>query len=102
VGTADVVSYLWRKLTDVVLGYPEVYICVCYIPQKKDFSKLRNSYLLSSAIMNALQNDALEYQSKGAQTLVCGHLNAGTAEKPAILKAEQQPCLPIGSSYCIR
>ena len=53
VGTADVVSCLWLKLTDVVLGYPEVYICVCYIPQKKDFIQLRNSHRLSSAIMNA-------------------------------------------------
>ena len=28
-------SYLWLKLKDVVLGCPEVYLCVCYMPQNR-------------------------------------------------------------------
>ena len=53
VRTADDASYLWLKLTDIVLGYPGVYFCVCYMPQKKNFINLRNSHLLPSAVMNA-------------------------------------------------
>ena len=34
---ADDASYLWLKWIDVVLGCPEVYLAVCYMPQKKDF-----------------------------------------------------------------
>jgi len=36
----------------------------------------------------------LEYQSRGAQILVCGDFDAGTTEEPDILKAELQPFLP--------
>ena len=37
VKAADDASYLWLKLKDVVLGCPEVYLAVCYMPQKRDF-----------------------------------------------------------------
>jgi len=97
VGTAEVVSYLWLKLTESVLGYPEVYICVCYMPQKKDFIDTQKLIPTVICRYECLQNDAVEYQSRGAQILVCGHLNAGTAEKPGILKAELQPFLPTAS-----
>ena len=33
VEAADDASYLWLKLKDVVLGRPEVYFCVCYMPK---------------------------------------------------------------------
>ncbi|KAL3136220.1 hypothetical protein ABBQ32_007234 [Trebouxia sp. C0010 RCD-2024] len=37
VKAADDASYLWLKLKDVMLGCPEVYLAVCYMPQKKVF-----------------------------------------------------------------
>ena len=34
VKAADDASYLWLKLKAVVLGCPEVYFAVCYMPQR--------------------------------------------------------------------
>ena len=33
-------NYLWLKLGDVVLGCPEVYFCVSYMPQKQGFNEI--------------------------------------------------------------
>ena len=42
-----------------------------------------------------LQNDVLDYQSRGAQILICGDFNARTAEEPDFVRtAELQPFLP--------
>ncbi len=42
-----------------------------------------------------MQNDVLEYQGKGSQTLICGDFNARTAEEPDFLRmADLQPFLP--------
>ncbi len=44
-----------------------------------------------------MQNDVLEYQGKGAQTLICGDFNARTAEEPDFLRmADLQPFF----AYC--
>ena len=42
VKAVDDTSYLWLKLKDVVLGCPELSFCVCYMPQKSDFRKIRH------------------------------------------------------------
>ena len=42
-----------------------------------------------------LQNNVLDYQSRGAQILICGDFNARTAEEPDFVRtAELQPFLP--------
>ncbi len=86
-------SYLWLKLKDVVLGCPEVYFCVCYMPQKPNFNKIRPT---PTSPYDCMQNDVLEYQGKGAQTLICGDFNARTAEERDFLRmADLQPFSPI-------
>ena len=45
-----------------------------------------------------MQDDVLEYQGRGAQILVCGDLNARTAEEPDFVRtAELQSFLPAAS-----
>ena len=42
-----------------------------------------------------MQSDVLEFQSRGAQILVCGDLNAKTAKEPDFVRtAELQSFLP--------
>ena len=67
-------SYFWLKLKSVVQDCPEVYLCVCYMPCKKDFknSDIKTPYVL-------LQEDVLQYQGAGAEVLICGDMNARTA-----------------------
>ena len=36
-----------------------------------------------------MQSDVLEFQSKGAQILVCGDLNARTAEEPDFVRTAE-------------
>ena len=92
---ADDASYLWLKLKDVVLGCPEVYLAVCYMPQKKDFMNHQKITPATLCPYECLQNDVLEFQSRGAQVLICGDFNARTAEEPDFLRtAELQPFLP--------
>jgi len=92
VEAADDASYLWLKLKDVVLGCPEVYFCVCYMPQKREFKKITPT---PTCPYEHLQSDVLKYQGRGAQILLCGDFNARTAEEPDFLRmAELQPFLP--------
>ena len=78
-------------MTDVVLGCT----LVCYMPHKKDFVNLQKIIPTAICPYDCLQNDVLEYQSRGAQILVCGDFNARTAEEPDFLKtAELQSFLP--------
>ena len=92
VKAADDASYLWLKLKDVVLGCPEVYFCVCYMPQKSEFRKIRH---LHNSPYTCLQNDVVEFQGRGARILICGDFNARTAEDPDFLRmAELQDFLP--------
>lgn len=68
-------------------------MCVL-LPQKKD---VINSHKLAPTTIcryECLQNDVLEYQSRGVQILVGGDLDAGTAEELDILKAQLRPFLP--------
>ena len=95
VKAADDASYLWLKLRDVVLGCPEVYLCVCYMPQKQKFLAKQKITPTASSPYDCMQDDVLEYQGRGAQILVCGDLNARTAEEPDFVRtAELQPFLP--------
>ena len=95
VKAADDASYLWLKLKDVVLGCPEVYFAVCYMPQKKGFMNHQKITSATPCPYECLQNDVLDYQSRGAQILICGDFNARTAEEPDFVRtAELQPFLP--------
>ena len=95
VKAADDASYLWLKLKDVVLGCPEVYLCVCYMPQKQNFIAMQKITPTASSPYDCMQDDVLEFQGRGAQILVCGDLNARTAEEPDFVRtAELQPFLP--------
>ena len=89
VNAADDASYLW-KLTDVVPGCCAVYFCVCYMPQKKDFVNLQKITPTAICPYDCLQNVVLEYQSRGAQILVCGDFNARTAEEPDHMMSQKQ------------
>ncbi len=82
VKAADDASYLWLKLKDVVLGCPEVYFCVCYMPQKPKFTNLQKITPTALCPYECLQKHLLEYQDRGAQVLACGDFNARTAEEP--------------------
>ena len=96
VKAADDASYFWLKLKDVVLGCPEVYLAVCYMPQKKDFMNHQNITPTTPCPHECLQNDVLDYQSRGAQILICGDFNARNAEEPDFVRtAELQPFLPM-------
>ena len=86
---------MWFRLHNVVLDCPEVYFCVCYMPQKKDFTHLQRDTPTAICPYECLQKDILEFQCKGAQILVCGDFNARTAEEPDFLRTEElQSFLP--------
>ena len=75
VKSAEDASYLWLKLKHVVHGCPEVYFCACYMP-------IKQSVFAQSGPYQCLQEDVLKYQIQGAQVLICGDMNARTAEEP--------------------
>ena len=84
-------SYLWLKLKRVVQGCPEVYSCVCYMPQKK----LHKSCDAKTPHA-CLQDDILQFQGTGAEVLICGDMNARTAEEDDFIKLSELPeCLDI-------
>lgn len=73
---AEDASYVWLKLQHVVHGCPLWYFCVCYMTPK------RRGRLDEPTPYEHLQSDITHYQSMGAQILVCGDMNARTAEEP--------------------
>ena len=73
VKTVEDASYIWLKLKHVVRGCPEVSFCACYMPVKQSRFAQSGSY-------ECLQEDVLKYQTQGAQILICGDMNARTAE----------------------
>ena len=72
---AEDASYPWLKLKHVVHGCPEVYFCVCYMPDRKSRFATQLPY-------EQLQDDVLHFQNMGAQILICGDMNARTAQEP--------------------
>ena len=95
VKAADDASYLWFRMHNVVLDCPEIYFCVCYMLQKKDFLDLQKNTPTGICPCECLQKNVLEFQCKGAQILVCGDFNARTAEEPDFLRTEElQSFLP--------
>ena len=79
VKAADDARYLWLKLKDVVPDYPELYqvLCVCCMPQKKGLLGIAEGHTCAptaSCLFNCMQSDVLEFQSRVAQSLVCGDL----------------------------
>ena len=91
VKTAEDDSFLWLKLKRVVQDCPEVYFCVCYMPSKKLYknSDLKTPYA-------CLQDDILQFQGSGAEVLICGDMNARTAERDDFIKLSELPeCLEV-------
>ena len=97
VKASDDASYLWFKMHNVVLDCPDIYFCVCYMSQKKDFLDLQKNTPTAICPYECLQKDVLEFQCQGAQILVCGDFNARTAEEPDFLRTGRAAVLP---AYC--
>ena len=74
----------------VALTYTSVFV-TCH-----NFMAMQKTTPTASSPYDCMQDDVLEFQGRGAQFLVCGDLNARTAEEPGFVRtAELQPFLPI-------
>ena len=68
-------SYVWLRLLHVKVNGSEVYLCVCYIaPSSSTLNASNCSY-------DTLQNDIVDAQNAGGCIIVCGDMNAKTAEQ---------------------
>ena len=68
-------SYVWLRLLHVKVNGSEVYLCVCYIaPSSSTLNASNCSY-------DTLQNDIVDAQNAGGCIIVCGDMNARTAEQ---------------------
>ena len=64
----QVICGMWFRLHNVVLDCPEVYFCVCYMPQKKDFTHLQRNTPTAICPYECLQKDILEFQCKATRS----------------------------------
>ena len=86
VKTAEDASYLWLKLRRVVQDCPEVYFCVCYMPDKQSYRKSD-----AKTPYECLQDDILQFQGRGADIIICGDMNARTAEQDDYISLSELP-----------
>ena len=67
-------SYVWLHLPCVKVNGCETYLCVCYVAPRS------STVNAGSCPYDALQLDIVEVQNAGGCTVVCGDMNARTAE----------------------
>ena len=67
-------SYVWLHLPHVKVNGCEMYLCVCYVAPRS------STVNADSCPYDALQLDIVEVQNAGGCIVVCGDMNARTAE----------------------
>ena len=79
-------SYIWLRLSHVKVSGSEACLCVCYMAP-------------SSSTVNAgdtLQNDIVDAQNAGGCIIVCGDVNARTAEQVDYTRlGDLQDCIDV-------
>ena len=68
-------SYVWLRLSHVQVSRSQVYLCVCYIAPPSSTVNAGN------CPYDTLQNDIVDAQNAGGCIIVCGDMNARTAEQ---------------------
>ena len=68
-------SYIWLRLSHVKVGGSEVYLCVYYIAPSS------STVHASNCPYDTLQNAIVDAQNAGGCIIVCGDINARTAEQ---------------------
>ena len=68
-------SYVWLRLSHMKINGSEVYLCVCYMAPS------RSPVNTGICPYDMLQNDIIDAQNAGGCIVVCGDMNARTAEQ---------------------
>ena len=83
-------SYVWLHLPCVKVNGCETYLCVCYVAPRS------STVNADSCPYDALQLDIVEVQNAGGCIVVCGDMNARTAELDDYIRfADLRDCLDV-------